>query len=73
MAASSLASSRPAPLPAYDAAALGGHSLKRGTMTTGLGVHLAWLKRFERHKSYAVIDEYLEYGDALEGHLLVAP
>jgi hypothetical protein len=56
----------------YDAAALGGHSLKRGAMTTGmdLGVHPARLKRFGRHKSYAVMDEYLEHGDPFEGHPL---
>jgi hypothetical protein len=35
------------------AAALGGHSLKRGAMTTGMdqGVHPARLKQFGRHKS----------------------
>jgi integrase len=56
----------------YDAAALGGHSLKRGAMTTemDLGVHPARLKRFGRHKSYAVMDEYLEHGDPFEGHPL---
>jgi hypothetical protein len=56
----------------YDAAALGGHSLKRGAMTTGmdLGVHPARLKRFGRHKSYAVMDAYLEHGDPFEGHPL---
>ena len=56
----------------YDAAALGGHSLKRGAMTTGmdLGVHPTRLKRLGRHKSYAVMDEYLELGDPFDGHPL---
>jgi integrase len=54
----------------YDATALGGHSLKRGAMTTGMdrGVHPTRLKRLGRHKSYAVMDEYLEFGDPFEGH-----
>ena len=56
----------------FDAAALGGHSLKRGALTTGmdLGVHPARLKRLGRHRSYAVLDEYLEHGDPFEGHPL---
>ena len=51
---------------------LGGHSLKRGAMTTGMdhGVHPTRLKRLGRHKSYTVMDEYLEIGDAFEGHPL---
>jgi integrase len=56
----------------FDATALGGHSLKRGAMTTGmdLGVHPSRLKRLGRHRSYAVMDEYLEHGDPFEGHPL---
>ena len=42
----------------FDAATLGGHSLKRGALTTGMdrGVHPARLKRLGRHRSYAVMD-----------------
>jgi len=56
----------------FDGALLGGHSLKRGAMTTGMdqGVHPTRLKRLGRHKSYAVLDEYLEAGDPFEGHPL---
>ena len=41
-------------------------------MTTGmdLGVHPSRLKRLGRHRSYAVMDEYLEHGDPFEGHPL---
>ena len=51
---------------------LGGHSLKRGALTTGMdrGVHPTKLKRLGRHKSYAVLDEYLEAGDPFDGHPL---
>ena len=51
---------------------LGGHSLKRGALTTGMdrGVHPTKLKRLGRHRSYAVLDEYLEAGDPFEGHPL---
>lgn len=51
---------------------LGGHSLKRGALTTGmdLGVHPAKLKRLGRHKSFDVLGEYLELGDLFEGHPL---
>ena len=51
---------------------LGGHSLKRGALTTGLerGVHPAKLKRLSRHKSFAVLGEYLEFGELFEGHPL---
>ena len=56
----------------FDAATLGGHSLKRGALTTGMdhGVHPARLKQLGRHKSYAVLDEYLELGDPFESHPL---
>ena len=45
----------------FDCTVLGGHSLKRGALTTGmdLGVHPARLKRLGRHRSYAVMDAYL--------------
>ncbi len=51
---------------------LGGHSLKRGALTTGMdaGVHPAQLKRLGRHKSFDVRGEYLEFGDLFEGHPL---
>lgn len=50
----------------------GGHSLKRGALTTGMdrGVHPAKLKRLGRHKSFDVLGEYLEFGDLFEGHPL---
>ena len=34
------------------------------------GVHPARLKRLGRHRSYAVIDDYLEFGDLFDGHPL---
>ena len=45
---------------------------KRGAMTTGMdrGVHPTRLKQLGRHKSYAVLDEYLELGDPFEAHPL---
>jgi len=51
---------------------LGGHSLKRGALITGMdrGVHPAKLKRLGRHKSFDVLGEYLEFGDLFEGHPL---
>ncbi|MDD2878649.1 MAG: site-specific integrase [Acidiphilium sp.] len=51
---------------------LGGHSLKRGALTSGMeaGAHPARLKRLGRHKSYAMLGEYLEFGDLFEGHPL---
>jgi integrase len=56
----------------FDPASLGGHSLKRGALTTGMdrGVHPTRLKRLGRHKSYKVLDEYLEQGDPFESHPL---
>jgi integrase len=50
----------------------GGHSLKRGALTTGMdrGEHPAKLKRLGRHKSFDVLGEYLEFGDLFEGHPL---
>ena len=66
-------SSRPAPpRPGFGGRDFGGHSLKRGALTTGMdrGVHPAKLKRLGRHKSFDVLGEYLEFGDLFEGHPL---
>jgi hypothetical protein len=56
----------------FDPALLGGHSLKRGALRTGmaLGVHPTRLKQLGRHKSDAVLDVYLELGDPFESHPL---
>ena len=56
----------------FDPDEVGGRSLKRGALTTGMdrGVHPTRLKQFGRHKSYAVLDEYLELGDPFDGHPL---
>jgi len=56
----------------FDPAAVGGHSLKRGALSTGMdrGVHPTRLKQLGRHKSYAVLDVYLELGDPFESHPL---
>lgn len=54
----------------FDPAVLSGHSLKRGALSTGMdrGVHPTRLKQLGRHKSYAVLDVYLELGDPFEAH-----
>jgi hypothetical protein len=51
---------------------LGGHSLKRGALSTGMqaGAHAAQLKRLGRHKSFDVLGEYLEFGNLFDGHAL---
>jgi len=56
----------------FDPAAFGGHSLKRGALTTGMnrGAHPAQLKRLGRHKRFDTLGEYLEFGDMFEGHPL---
>lgn len=56
----------------FEAAAFGGHSLKRGALTTGMeqGVHPADLKRLGRHKSFNVLGDYLEAGDVFARHPL---
>jgi hypothetical protein len=56
----------------FDPAVLGGHSLKRGALSTGMdrGVHPTRLRQLGRYKSYAVLDVYLELGDPFEGHPL---
>lgn len=50
----------------------GGHSLKRGAITTGMnrGEHPARLKGLGRHKTFNVLGEYMELGDPFEGHPL---
>ncbi len=56
----------------FDGKHFGGHSLKRGALTTGMerGVHPADLKRLGRHKSFDVLGEYLEFGDLFDRHAL---
>jgi len=50
----------------------GGHSLKRGALSTGMqaGAHAAQLRRLGRHKSFDVLGEYLEFGNLFDGHPL---
>jgi hypothetical protein len=49
----------------FDSDAVGGHSLKRGALTTDMdrGVRPTRLKQFGRYKSYAVLDEYFELAE----------
>ncbi len=56
----------------YDRDVFSGHSLQQGAMTTGMdrGVHPTKLKRLGPHKSYNVLDEYLEDGDPFKGNPL---
>ena len=56
----------------FDGPHFGGHSLKRGALTTGMerGAHPADLKRLGRHKSFDVLGEYLEFGDMFDRHAL---
>lgn len=56
----------------FDAAALGGHSLKRGAMNTAKDrrVHPAELKQLGRHRSYATLAAYIEEGDLFEDNAL---
>jgi integrase len=56
----------------FSAREFGGHSLKRGALSTGMqaGAHAAQLKRLGRHKSFDVLGEYLEFGNLFEGHPL---
>jgi hypothetical protein len=56
----------------FDPGQLGGHSLKRGALSTGMarGCHPTRLKQLGRHRSYAVLDVYLELGDPFESHPL---
>ena len=50
----------------------GGHSLRRGALTTGMdrGIHSAKLKRLRRHGSFDVLGENREFGDLFEGYSL---
>jgi len=50
----------------------GGHSLKRGALSTGMqaGARAAQLKRLGRHKSFDVLGEYLEFGNLFDEHPL---
>lgn len=56
----------------FEAAGLGGHSLKRGAMNTAKErrVHPAQLKRLGRHASWATLAAYIEDGDLFEEHPL---
>ncbi len=56
----------------FDRGRMGGHSLKRGALTTGMdsNVHPTRLKRLGRHKSYDVLDGYLELGEPFDSHAL---
>ena len=56
----------------FDQRRMGGHSLKRGALTTGMdsNVHPTRLKRLGRHKSYDVLDGYLELGEPFDSHAL---
>lgn len=56
----------------FDGTKMGGHSLKRGALTTGMdrGIHPTRLKQLGRHKSYSILDEYLELGEPFENHPL---
>lgn len=56
----------------FSAREFGGHSLKRGALSTGMqaGAHAAQLRRLGRHKSFDVLGEYLEFGNMFEGHPL---
>jgi len=50
----------------------GGHSLKRGALTSGMqgGARSAKLRRLGRHKSFDMLVEFLEFGDLFDGHPL---
>ena len=55
----------------FDAATLGGHSLKRGALTTAwISACIPPAQRLGRHRSYAVMDDYLEHGDPFDSHPL---
>ncbi|MBO1326189.1 site-specific integrase [Acetobacter sp. TBRC 12305] len=58
-----------------DGSSFGGHSLKRGALTTGMqaGAHPVKLKRLARHSSYAALGDYLELGDPFDEHALIPP
>ena len=56
----------------FDPRVLGGHSLKRGALTTGMdrSVHKTHLEQLVGHKSFAVLDDYLELGNPFDSHPL---
>jgi integrase len=56
----------------FPASEFGGHSLKRGALSTGMaaGAHAAQLRRLGRHKSFDVLGEYLEFGNLFDSHPL---
>lgn len=56
----------------FDGQTFGGHSLKRGALTTGMdaGAHPVKLKRLARHATYAALGDYLELGDPFDEHAL---
>ncbi len=51
---------------------MGGHSLKRGALTTGMdnNAHPMRLKTLGRHKSWDVLEGYLEMGEPFSNHAL---
>lgn len=57
----------------FDPTAFGGHSLRRGALTTGMsrGAHPAQLKRLGRHKRFDTLGEYLEFGGLFDRHPLI--
>ena len=56
----------------FQATEFGGHSLKRGALTTAkdFGGHPSHLKRLGRHATFDVLGDYLEFGDLFENHPL---
>ena len=54
----------------FDPSALGGHSLRRGALSTGIerGIHPTRLKQLGRRKTYAELDVYLELSDPFKRH-----
>jgi len=48
----------------------GGHSLRRGAITTGScdGMDLVSLKRFSRHQTFGVVEKHIEIEDAMAKH-----
>jgi hypothetical protein len=56
----------------FDAAAFGGHSLRRGAVSTGAaqGMHIARLKQFSGHASLKSLEEYVELDELRHNHPL---
>jgi hypothetical protein len=65
-------SSRPVPHAAASIPGCSAASLERDALSTGMarGVHPTRLKQLGRHKSYAVLDGFLEPDDPFENHPL---